>query len=62
MQKTNEAVRSGDVGELGFGVDVREVVHDVCEHERAGFVFGQDGDLRALLLLLLGLRWFSVGY
>ena len=48
VQKTDETVRSGNVGELGFGVDVREVVHDVCEHERAGFVFGEDGDLRAL--------------
>lgn len=48
VQQTNETVGSRDVGELGFRVDVREVVHDVCEHERARLVLGQDGDLGLL--------------
>lgn len=60
MQEADETVRGRDVGELSFGVDVREVVHDVGEHERSGVVFGQDGDLWALLGGLRGWR-FSVG-
>lgn len=59
VQEADEAVGRGDVGELGFGVDVREVVHDVGEHEGAGFVFGEDGDLGALVGL--GGWRFSVG-
>lgn len=60
MQEADEAVGGGDVGELGSGVDVREVVHDVGEHEGAGFVFGEDGDLWTLGGLWL--RGFSVGW
>lgn len=48
VQETDEAVRRGNVVELLFGVDVREVVHDVREHERAGLVGGEGGDLRFL--------------
>jgi len=59
VQEADEAVGRGDVGELGFGVDVREIVHDVGEHERAGLVFGEDGDLGTLGGLRLGR--FSVG-
>jgi hypothetical protein len=51
MQQANEPVRGRDVGELIFGVDVREVVHDVGEHEGAVRVLGQGWDLRLLLLL-----------
>jgi hypothetical protein len=51
VEQADEAVRSRDVGELVLGVDVREIVHDVGEHEGAVGVLRESGDLGFLLLV-----------